>query len=216
MASSSAAKSNSLQTEKSNHTRVPAATLILGVEKESTKAAVRAAFAFWPSKLELLENTRVARGYSTSYLQPRQSPSRCKNQKRKMEKCKQAVAARNPKRGVEASRGGHKIGNTSAPRTIPLPSAYSWEDFYLSTGHYSLVNSCNNWTARALRAACCPIAPQWCLLPQIVMWRARHFGHVIWPRRQDVTGSPPSDFASSIFARMYSTCENSKGVLPKK
>ncbi len=68
-------------------------------------------------------------------------------------------------------------------RPVPLPSACPWEDFYLAKGHYSLFNNCNNWTARALRAAGCPIAPRWCLLPQVVMWRTRHFGEVIWPRK---------------------------------
>ncbi len=64
-------------------------------------------------------------------------------------------------------------------RPIPLSSKYPWEDFFQAAGHYSLVNNCNNWTARALRTAGCPIAPGWSLSASIVMCETRRFGRVI-------------------------------------
>lgn len=66
-------------------------------------------------------------------------------------------------------------------RPIPLPAAYSEESFFLARGHYSAINNCNNWTARALRAAGCPIRPRWSLLPGTVMRQSRRFGRAIWP-----------------------------------
>lgn len=63
---------------------------------------------------------------------------------------------------------------------IPLSSKYPWEDFFLATGQYSCLDNCNNWTARALRTAGCPIPPRWCLTSGIVMGETRRFGHVIW------------------------------------
>lgn len=65
-------------------------------------------------------------------------------------------------------------------RPIPLSSQYPWENFFLATGHYSCVNNCNNWAARGLRTAGCPVAPRWCLTSSIVMSETRRFGHVIW------------------------------------
>lgn len=66
---------------------------------------------------------------------------------------------------------------------IPLPSSYSGEDFFRATGHYSMLNNCNNWTAGALRTAGCPVHPRCSLLPGIVMHQVRRFGHIIWPLR---------------------------------
>lgn len=67
-------------------------------------------------------------------------------------------------------------------RPIALPSAYFDENFFLAHDHYSAVNNCNNWTARALRAAGCPIRPRWSLFPGSVMRQTRRFGRVIWPK----------------------------------
>ena len=67
-------------------------------------------------------------------------------------------------------------------RPIPLPSAYPEESFFMARGRYSAINNCNNWTARALRAAGCPIRPRWSLFPGTVMRQTRRFGRVIWPK----------------------------------
>lgn len=66
---------------------------------------------------------------------------------------------------------------------IPMPAPYSRDEFFLARGHYSMVNNCNNWTARALREAGCPISARWSLLPGIVMRQTRGFGRVVWPDR---------------------------------
>jgi uncharacterized protein (TIGR02117 family) len=62
-----------------------------------------------------------------------------------------------------------------------LPSEYKEEDFYEAKGHYSIVKNCNNWTARALRSAGCPIRPRCSVLAGIVMVQVRRFGRVILP-----------------------------------
>lgn len=69
----------------------------------------------------------------------------------------------------------------SAGRPILMPTIYSQEFYFLARGHYSAINNCNNWTARALRAAGCPIRPRWSLFPGMVMFQCRRFGHRIWP-----------------------------------
>ena len=68
-------------------------------------------------------------------------------------------------------------------RPIPMPTTFP-ENFFLARGHYSAINNCNNWTARALREAGCPIRPRWSFLPGIVMGQTRRFGRVIWPEAQ--------------------------------
>jgi len=68
-------------------------------------------------------------------------------------------------------------------RPIPLPTVYPEENFFRANGHYSMLNNCNNWTARALRAAGCPICPRCCVLPRTVMAKTRRFGTVIWPSK---------------------------------
>jgi uncharacterized protein (TIGR02117 family) len=73
-------------------------------------------------------------------------------------------------------------------RPIPLAGKYSLEFFFLATGHYSGLNNCNNWTARALRTAGCPIAPRWCFTAGIVMRETRRFGRAISVTRQRPPG----------------------------
>jgi uncharacterized protein (TIGR02117 family) len=70
---------------------------------------------------------------------------------------------------------------------IPLPSVYPDESFFLATGHYSIFNNCNNWTARALRTAGCPIRPSGCLVPGVVTRETRRFGVVIWQHGRAVS-----------------------------
>jgi len=76
-------------------------------------------------------------------------------------------------------------------RPVSLPSNYSGENFFRASHHYSMLNNCNNWTARALRTAGCPVHPRCSLLPGILMHQVRRFGHVIWPlRRRRATFMP--------------------------
>ncbi len=75
-------------------------------------------------------------------------------------------------------QNAYALDPRSAP--IPLPGMDFEEDYFLATGHYSMLNNCNNWTAGALRAGGCPIRPGWSLLPGIVMFQTCHFGRVIW------------------------------------
>lgn len=83
-------------------------------------------------------------------------------------------------------------------RPVPLPSNYSGENFFRAIGHYSMINNCNNWTARALRSAGCPVHPRTSLLPGIVMHQVRRFGHIIWPpRRTDKPASKQTDLVLS-------------------
>jgi uncharacterized protein (TIGR02117 family) len=51
--------------------------------------------------------------------------------------------------------------------------------FYLATRRYHLLDNCNNWTARALRAAGCPITPAWALTPRAVIAQASRFGRLV-------------------------------------
>jgi uncharacterized protein (TIGR02117 family) len=94
--------------------------------------------------------------------------------------------------GVQLSQPGFArlckyIENTYASdepgRPIWLPTVYDDENFVCATGHYSIVNNCNNWTARALRTAGCPISPGYSVLPGLVMFETQRFGRVSW--RQD-------------------------------
>lgn len=64
---------------------------------------------------------------------------------------------------------------------VPLPSKYSGEDFFRACRHYSMLNNCNNWTARALHTAGCPVHPRCSLLPGILMHQVRRFGQIIRP-----------------------------------
>jgi uncharacterized protein (TIGR02117 family) len=56
---------------------------------------------------------------------------------------------------------------------IPLgPGASDGGAFYLATGRYHLFNTCNTWTARALRAAGCPMTPPLALTASQLMHQA--------------------------------------------
>jgi len=59
----------------------------------------------------------------------------------------------NLSRFISKSYARHGTGNT-----IRLARGYTENSaFYLATGRYHLFNTCNTWTAKALRAAGCPI-----------------------------------------------------------
>lgn len=64
-----------------------------------------------------------------------------------------------------------------AGRTIPLgPGQYGTSRFYLAGGKYFLLRTCNNWIARALRAAGCPVTPFYAVTAGNVMYQARKCG----------------------------------------
>jgi uncharacterized protein (TIGR02117 family) len=53
------------------------------------------------------------------------------------------------------------------------PGVYPASRFYAATGRYSLVRTCNNWIAEALRAAGCPITPGWAITTGRLLAQAR-------------------------------------------
>jgi uncharacterized protein (TIGR02117 family) len=69
-------------------------------------------------------------------------------------------------------------------RPIPLgPGPDPGSRFYLATGRYSLLRTCNTWTAAALRAAGLPINPTSMVTAGQLMNEARSVGTVIGGRR---------------------------------
>jgi len=80
-------------------------------------------------------------------------------------------------RHVSASFARDAAGNA-----MPLgPGLYGASQMYLSTQTYHLFNTCNVWTARALKAAGCPITPATTLTVERLMARARGFGRLLQP-----------------------------------
>jgi len=59
------------------------------------------------------------------------------------------------------------------------PGLYGNSRFYLSRETYHLFNTCNVWTARALRAAGLPITPTRAISVESLMSQARKFGMVV-------------------------------------
>lgn len=59
------------------------------------------------------------------------------------------------------------------------PGLYGNSQFYQSRESYHVFKTCNVWTARALRAAGCPVAPGRLIKVESLMSRARAFGKVI-------------------------------------
>jgi hypothetical protein len=59
------------------------------------------------------------------------------------------------------------------------PGLYDNGRFYLSGESYHLHNTCNVWTARALRAAGFPIIPAFATRVENLMMQARKFGVVV-------------------------------------
>ena len=56
---------------------------------------------------------------------------------------------------------------------------YGTSRFYRATGHYYFPNTCNKWTARALRTTGAPITPFYAIRAQNVFRQAGHCGRVI-------------------------------------
>jgi uncharacterized protein (TIGR02117 family) len=85
------------------------------------------------------------------------------------------------------------------PITV-APAAYGRGAFYLARGRYHLLTNSNTWTARALRAAGCPVTPAWALTAGNVLWQARRFGVVVSTGARGgglVPGSPAWAMSSS-------------------
>jgi hypothetical protein len=61
-------------------------------------------------------------------------------------------------------------------------------NFYQARGTYWALNTCNNWTASALRSAGCPITPPCCPTSGPLFFQARRFGRVL--SHQEETSSP--------------------------
>lgn len=49
-------------------------------------------------------------------------------------------------------------------------------DWYRARGRYSAFHNCNNWIAKGLRAAGCPINSTICITPRPLMFQVRQFG----------------------------------------
>lgn len=56
---------------------------------------------------------------------------------------------------------------------------YGRSQFYQATGTYHLLNTCNTWVARGLRAAGCPITPAYAMTAGNVMFQVRQFGRAV-------------------------------------
>jgi len=78
-------------------------------------------------------------------------------------------------RAIVASFARDEAGNT----TLLGPGLYGKSRFYLSGESYHLFNTCNVWTARALRAAGLPITPARAISVENLMYQARRFGMVV-------------------------------------
>jgi uncharacterized protein (TIGR02117 family) len=59
------------------------------------------------------------------------------------------------------------------------PGLYGESGFYAASGRYSLLNTCNTWSAAALREAGAPITPLWAATAGGVLRQARSFGRVV-------------------------------------
>ena len=62
---------------------------------------------------------------------------------------------------------------------VVAPGLYGHSAFYRATGQYRLQDNSNNWTARALAVAGCPIDAAGAITAGGVMHEARRFGRVI-------------------------------------
>lgn len=75
---------------------------------------------------------------------------------------------------------GASFSQDEAGYAHPLgPGLYGDSRFYRSRETYHLFKTCNVWTARALRAAGCPVTPSLSLGVESLMDRVRTFGRVV-------------------------------------
>lgn len=78
-------------------------------------------------------------------------------------------------RTIAASFATDEAGNASSMG----PGLYGNSRFYLSRESYHLYNTCNVWTARALRAAGLPLIPATAIRVENLMSQTRKFGEVV-------------------------------------
>ncbi len=78
-------------------------------------------------------------------------------------------------RTIAASFARDEAGNAKSLG----PGLYGNSRFYLSRESYHLFNTCNVWTARALRAAGLPISPARSIRVESLMFQARKFGTTV-------------------------------------
>jgi uncharacterized protein (TIGR02117 family) len=83
-------------------------------------------------------------------------------------------------------------------RPIELgPGLYPGSRFYAATGRYSMLRTCNNWIAEALRAGGCPISPAWAITAGALLRQAERCRQTLALRAATtsprVAGAPLSD-----------------------
>ena len=71
----------------------------------------------------------------------------------------------------------------AAGRPIELgPGLYPGSRFYAATGRYSILRTCNNWIAEALREGGCPISPAWAITAGNLLRQAERCREKLTPR----------------------------------
>lgn len=72
------------------------------------------------------------------------------------------------------------LDKDSAGNTVPLgPGLYGISQFYRSRDSYHLFNNCNNWIAKALYSAGCPVSPSLAITEDSLMSQAQSFGTIL-------------------------------------
>jgi uncharacterized protein (TIGR02117 family) len=72
----------------------------------------------------------------------------------------------------------------AAGRPVELgPGLYAGSRFYAATGRYSILRTCNNWIAEALRAGGCPIDPAWAITAGAALSQAERCRDALRPSR---------------------------------
>lgn len=71
------------------------------------------------------------------------------------------------------------------------------KDWYRARGRYSAFHNCNNWIAKGLHAAGCPINPTICITPRPLLLQVRQFGRDI-PKARKPSSSPSTTVADEI------------------
>ena len=73
-----------------------------------------------------------------------------------------------------------RFERNGAPRATPLgPGLYGTSAFYPARAQFHLFNTCNVWTARALRTAGLPVTPFYAITTERVMSQARQVGKTL-------------------------------------
>ncbi len=72
----------------------------------------------------------------------------------------------------------YKCDANDSPRLLGS-ALYGSGGVYLSNGYYYIPNTCNIWTAKALKAADCPVAVPLCTIAHPLVLQSKRFGHEI-------------------------------------